>query len=49
MNIKYLLVLAIVLALLSSVETKLIFEDNFTNFNFSKWKHDITLSGGGNW
>lgn len=29
--------------------SKLVFEDNFDRFDFSKWKHDITLSGGGNW
>ncbi|XP_066259306.1 beta-1,3-glucan-binding protein-like [Euwallacea similis] len=27
----------------------LIFEDNFDVFDLEKWKHDITLSGGGNW
>lgn len=27
----------------------LIFEDNFNNFNLSLWKHEITLSGEGNW
>jgi beta-glucanase (GH16 family) len=27
----------------------LIFEDNFTSFNFSVWKHEITLAGDGNW
>lgn len=26
----------------------LIFEDHFDHFNFGKWKHDITMSGGGN-
>lgn len=28
---------------------KLIFEDNFDEFDFGKWRHDVTLSGGGNW
>lgn len=32
-----------------SVRGKIIFEDNFTSFDYTKWKHDITLSGGGNW
>jgi beta-glucanase (GH16 family) len=27
----------------------LILEDNFTVFNFTLWKHEITLSGEGNW
>jgi beta-glucanase (GH16 family) len=27
----------------------LVFEDNFDTLDFSKWKHEITLSGGGNW
>ena len=27
----------------------LIFEDTFTTLNTSLWKHEITLSGGGNW
>lgn len=26
---------------------KLIFEDNFNNFDFKKWSHENTLSGGG--
>ena len=29
--------------------SKLLFDDEFNKFDFSKWKHDITLSGGGNW
>lgn len=27
----------------------LIFEDNFTTFNLSLWKHELTLGGEGNW
>ncbi|KAJ4455561.1 putative Beta-1,3-glucan-binding protein [Paratrimastix pyriformis] len=27
----------------------LIFEDDFNTFDFTKWKHEITQSGGGNW
>ncbi|KAI9105507.1 beta-1,3-glucan-binding protein [Phlyctochytrium arcticum] len=26
-----------------------VFEDNFDTFDLSKWKHDVTMSGGGNW
>lgn len=28
---------------------KLVFQDEFTTLDFTKWRHDITLSGGGNW
>lgn len=27
----------------------LIFEDNFDSLDYKMWKHEITLSGGGNW
>ena len=27
----------------------LIFSDNFKHFNITRWKHEITLGGGGNW
>jgi hypothetical protein len=27
----------------------LIFEDNFDTLNFGKWKHEVTMGGGGNW
>lgn len=39
----------VLIFLLTAVETKLIFQDQFNTFDFKKWKHDITLSGGGNW
>lgn len=35
------------LAVLGS--SKLVFEDNFDFLDFTKWRHDITLAGGGNW
>ncbi len=35
--------------LLLAVSSKLIFTDDFNTFDFHKWKHDITLQGGGNW
>jgi len=38
-----------ILVLLAFCSSKLIFEDNFTTFNFTTWRHDITLAGGGNW
>lgn len=28
---------------------RLIFRDDFDTFDFKKWKHDLTMSGGGNW
>ena len=45
---KYPILVALVLLFLTA-ETKLIFSDDFDTFDFKKWKHDITLSGGGNW
>ena len=27
----------------------LIFEDNFEEFDLKRWKHEITMGGGGNW
>ena len=27
----------------------LIFEDNFDEFDLKRWKHEITMGGGGNW
>lgn len=30
------------------IET-LVFEDNFDSLDFKKWKHEINMSGGGNW
>ena len=35
--------------LLLAVGSKLIFTDDFNTFDFKKWKHDVTLAGGGNW
>ena len=42
------LFLALLVAAARSQEV-LIFEDNFTHFNLSVWKHELTLSGEGNW
>ena len=39
----------IVAVLLLCTSSKLIFSDDFLTFNMTKWKHDITLYGGGNW
>lgn len=33
----------------SAVAETLIFSDDFNTLNLSTWKHEITLSGGGNW
>lgn len=40
-----------VLALLtSSIQAEtLVFEDNFDKLDFTKWQHEITMGGGGNW
>ena len=38
----------IFLLLLCGASTELVFEDDFDTFDFTKWRHDITLSGGGN-
>jgi hypothetical protein len=27
----------------------LIFEENFDKFNLSRWQHELTMAGGGNW
>jgi hypothetical protein len=28
---------------------KLVFSDDFNTMDFKKWKHDMTMGGGGNW
>lgn len=42
---------SIAILALSSAQAaeQLIFDDEFNKLDFSKWKHEITLSGGGNW
>ena len=37
------------LLLLTLTTSKLVFQDEFDDLDFTKWRHDITLSGGGNW
>ena len=37
------------LLLLTLITSKLVFQDEFDDLDFTKWRHDITLSGGGNW
>jgi len=32
-----------------SVQSKIVFQDDFDTLDFTKWRHDITLAGGGNW
>ncbi len=39
----------VIFLLLSIGSTKLIFEDDFNTLDLHKWRHDITLQGGGNW
>ena len=47
----YVAVLLTSLAALGSAQRQLVLalEDEFTDFNLSLWKHEITLGGGGNW
>lgn len=33
----------------SALAETLIFEDNFDTLDFSKWQHELTMGGGGNW
>ena len=47
MNKRIMLLLSVV-AFAAATE-KLIFFDDFTDFNFNVWEHERTLSGGGNW
>jgi hypothetical protein len=42
-------IVGILIVLLATSQCKLVFEDNFTTFNFNTWRHDITMAGGGNW
>mmetsp|Transcript_10882 Transcript_10882/g.21273 ORF Transcript_10882/g.21273 Transcript_10882/m.21273 type:complete len:377 (+) Transcript_10882:879-2009(+) len=42
------LVLASLMGISDAAET-LVFQDDFTTFNFKTWSHEMTLSGGGNW
>lgn len=37
------------LLLLVLASSKIVFQDDFDDLDFTKWRHDITLSGGGNW
>jgi len=39
----------LILVVLFVANSKLVFEDNFDDLDFTKWRHDITLAGGGNW
>jgi beta-glucanase (GH16 family) len=41
--------ICLLLAVFVLTSTKIIFEDNFDFLDFTKWRHDITLAGGGNW
>jgi beta-glucanase (GH16 family) len=33
----------------SATTEKLLWEDNFDTLDFTKWQHELTMSGGGNW
>ena len=43
------IVLVAAAAALAGAQEVLIFEDNFTTFNLSLWKHELTLDGDMNW
>jgi hypothetical protein len=43
------LMTAVGLVTLANCAEKLIFEDNFDKLNMSRWEHELTLAGGGNW
>jgi hypothetical protein len=38
----------IVMLLVTLREGKLVFEDDFDFLDFDKWRHDLTMAGGGN-
>jgi len=44
---KILILLIITLAIAKS--DTIIFEDDFDTLDYTKWKHEITMGGGGNW
>ena len=43
------LVVLFVAFVLVKGQSKLVFEDDFKTFDLTRWKHEITLGGGGNW
>ncbi|OMJ79348.1 hypothetical protein SteCoe_20641 [Stentor coeruleus] len=44
------LVLTFMLVFISNIYAEtLIFEENFNQLDLSRWKHELTLAGGGNW
>ena len=43
------LILYFVSSMVAAADLSLALEDDFKTFNLSLWKHELTLSGGGNW
>jgi hypothetical protein len=41
--------IAVLALLLVSLQAKLVWSDDFDFLDYEKWRHDITLAGGGNW
>jgi len=37
------------LALIHSIHARMVFHDDFEEFDLSVWQHEITMGGGGNW
>ena len=46
---RFTLISVVGMATMVTCVEKLIFYDNFTNFNMSTWEHELTMAGGGNW
>lgn len=46
---QFLFLVASTISVAVSDDPKLILEDNFDTFDLSLWKHQLSLSGGGNW
>ena len=40
--------IAFIAILIILASSKIVFQDNFDTLDFTKWRHDITMSGGGN-
>jgi len=46
----FLVVLAVLVSCVAAAPAEvLVWSDEFNSLNFSNWKHEITMSGGGNW
>lgn len=48
-NLHLVLMISCIMSIFTLRTEKLVFSDDFDRLDFSKWKHDLTMSGGGNW